>query len=250
MGHAVTNITYLSCPAKGCGAWQGREQRAREGRGEGRGDEPMHPQREALLTSARAAHGLLAAPETASRWTGPSALEGFSVGGLAAHINTILGTCRRGIGDPDTDEEPMPAEAFYTTFVITGSKDESNAAIVAHGEDRARHGPEATAARFADQLTLLEGELAEVPEGRVVRIFGLAPIGLDDFFLTRVVEFIVHSDDLAVSLGLPTPDLDPGCWELLMNHLLATARHRHGDLAVLRAMARRERDDVEALRVL
>jgi hypothetical protein len=32
--------------------------------------------------------------------------------------------------------------------------------------------------------------------------------------------------------------------------LVGAARHRHGDAAVLRALTRRERDDVGALRVL
>jgi hypothetical protein len=38
--------------------------------------------------------------------------------------------------------------------------------------------------------------------------------------------------------------------DLALNTLLAVARFRHGDVAALRAFSRRERDPVEALRVL
>jgi hypothetical protein len=32
----------------------------------------------------------------------------------------------------------------------------------------------------------------------------------DDFLLTFLVELVVHTDDLAVSVGIPTPDLPGG----------------------------------------
>jgi hypothetical protein len=59
---------------------------------------------------------------------------------------------------------------------------------------------------------------------------------------------VVHIDDLCVSLGRPTPTL-PGV-EVAISTLIDVAALRHGELSVLRALARRERDPDEVLRVI
>jgi hypothetical protein len=71
-----------------------------------------------------------------------------------------------------------------------------------------------------------------------------------EYLRTRLVEFAVHVDDLAVSVGVPTPDLGSAADDEAIDVLVGIARIRHGDVAVLRALARRERDDVQALRVI
>jgi hypothetical protein len=64
------------------------------------------------------------------------------------------------------------------------------------------------------------------------------------------VELVVHADDLAASVGVePTPP-QPAATAVAIDVLVGVARVRHGDMAVLRALARRERDTVRALRVL
>jgi hypothetical protein len=64
---------------------------------------------------------------------------------------------------------------------------------------------------------------------------------LDDYLVTRTIELAVHLDDLAVSIGVDTPSLDPRAIDLVTACLVKIARIRHGDVEVLRAMARRER---------
>ena len=51
------------------------------------------------------------------------------------------------------------------------------------------------------------------------------------------------------ALGVETPQLPIDAVDLAIDALVSTARHRHGDLNVLRALTRRERDEVNALRV-
>jgi hypothetical protein len=75
-------------------------------------------------------------------------------------------------------------------------------------------------------------------------------IRLDDYLATRLVELCVHTDDLAASLELPAPQLPEPATAAAICTLVDVARIRHGDAAVLRALARRERDAVSALRVL
>jgi hypothetical protein len=55
------------------------------------------------------------------------------------------------------------------------------------------------------------------------------------------VELVVHIDDLAGSVGLPTPDLPDLATDLVISCLAGVARRRHGDLEVVRALARHER---------
>ncbi|MFI9754601.1 hypothetical protein [Streptomyces collinus] len=56
-------------------------------------------------------------------------------------------------------------------------------------------------------------------------------------------------DDLALSVGAHcrTPE---ATFAIAVDVLVAAARDRHGDQAVLHALARRERDALQALRVL
>ena len=64
---------------------------------------------------------------------------------------------------------------------------------------------------------------------------------LDDFLLTRLVELSVHSDDLAVSVGVPTPELPDAVLSPVRHLLIDLAAQRHGDTVVLRALSRSER---------
>ncbi|MGN2635213.1 hypothetical protein ACTD5D_03275 [Nocardia takedensis] len=64
---------------------------------------------------------------------------------------------------------------------------------------------------------------------------------LDDFLLTRLLELVVHSDDLALSADLPTPPLPPHVYEPVLDLLTRLAVTRHGQTAVLRTLARAER---------
>ena len=73
---------------------------------------------------------------------------------------------------------------------------------------------------------------------------------VDEYLRTRVVELVVHADDLAASVGVAPMAPRPETGKIAIDALVDVARIRHGDLAVLRALARRERDPVGALRVL
>lgn len=60
---------------------------------------------------------------------------------------------------------------------------------------------------------------------------------------------VVHLDDLEASVGVPM-DLPAEAVEVAIGVLLEMARLRHPPMAVVRALARRERDEAQALRVL
>ena len=54
---------------------------------------------------------------------------------------------------------------------------------------------------------------------------------LDDLLLTRMMEIAVHSDDLAVSVDLPTPAFPPRVFTPVLGLLTALAVERHGQAA-------------------
>jgi hypothetical protein len=64
---------------------------------------------------------------------------------------------------------------------------------------------------------------------------------LDDFLTTRLMEIAVHSDDLAVSVGVPAPELPLAALDPVVVLLSRLALRRHGQAALLRALSRAER---------
>jgi hypothetical protein len=64
------------------------------------------------------------------------------------------------------------------------------------------------------------------------------------------MECVVHIDDLAASAAIETPTLPPFAVNVTIEALIEIARAHRGDLAVVRALSRRERDTVDALRVI
>jgi len=64
---------------------------------------------------------------------------------------------------------------------------------------------------------------------------------LDDFCRTRLIEVLLHLDDLAVSVGESRPETDPEGVAIVVDIIEGIARHLHGDWEVLYALARSER---------
>jgi hypothetical protein len=56
-----------------------------------------------------------------------------------------------------------------------------------------------------------------------------------------MLELIVHSDDLAHSVGVPTPQFPAEAVQTVVDVLTRIALRRHGQTAVLRALSRSER---------
>ncbi len=82
--------------------------------------------------------------------------------------------------------------------------DESNVRIRRFGEAAAADGVRALIERIESVLPVQRAALSDEPADRVISFVGI-PLLLNDFLLTRLVEFVVHSDDLAVSVGIRTP---------------------------------------------
>jgi hypothetical protein len=74
-----------------------------------------------------------------------------------------------------------------------------------------------------------------------IPLWGPWSLMLDDILTTRMMELAVHSDDLAVSVGIATPALPQSAVDTVIDLLSRLAVRRHGPTAVLRALSRAER---------
>jgi hypothetical protein len=204
--------------------------------------------RAAFLEAAAVARQVVAAAVVALRWEEPSALAEMSVGALAAHVVRAVTRVERALDDPEPADAVIISAAAYFAPVGPDLASGINVRVRATSAEEALVGHRALLGQMDRALNRLHLRLEDQPEGRLVSVRDGGVLRLDDYLATRIIELALHTDDLCLSVGLKTPDL-PGI-EVAIQALVAVAVHRHGDLAVLRALARRERDPDQVLRVI
>jgi hypothetical protein len=220
---------------------------------------PSELVRESFLAGAAEARGLIASREVASQWRAPAALEHLEVGAVAGHLAraafVVVGYLDASGPDPDSGvDRPDAADLvtadqyFEKILAAAGESDDAHAAIRARAADEAAAGQDALVARLDATLQSLDERFTSEPADRTVRVAGGLVLPLDEYLVTRMVELVVHSDDLATSVGLETPEFDALTMACVVGCMLAMVRARHGDIAVMRGFARRERDTINALR--
>jgi len=208
--------------------------------------------RVAFLDAADSALTLLRDPAVGARWDETSALTEFSVAGLAAHLAHQTLTVPRVLRTEAPDDPPVPLLGHYERVSWIGADldTEANTGIRRHAEQLAAGGAEELVTQVAVAIDQCRADLANEPADRVVRTpSGPWSLSLDDFLVTRMMEIAVHSDDLAVSVGVPTPDLPESVLAPVLSLLTGLAVRRHGQAALLRALTRAERapDRINAL---
>lgn len=204
----------------------------------------MNPIREAYLEAAASVVALLRSPAVAASWTAPSALADFDVNGLAGHLAWQVLCVPRALAAETSGAVPIALDEHYARapWLDAGIDHESNVGIRSFGEGLAADGVDDLAARTEAALAELRDALpAEAPDRRVLPPWVTWSLTLDDLLITRMMEIAVHGDDLAVSVGMPTPELSPAVLDPVLDLLTRLAVRRHGPTAVLRALSRAER---------
>jgi hypothetical protein len=201
--------------------------------------------RDAYLDAADTAAGLLAAPAVAAEWTRPSALSGFTVGGLANHLASQLSSVPPVLAaEVPADLEVATLLEHYSRVTWLGADLDSadNVRILRVGEGAAADGPDGLAGRVEAALTEVRAAVPAEPAGRTIKMLQYPwLLTMDDFLVTRMMEIAVHADDLAVSIGADTPALPPAVLDPVLALLTHLAVRRHGPVPVLRALSRAER---------
>lgn len=206
--------------------------------------------RAVTIDAAEKAADLVESSAVVDRWNEPSALDGMTVGGLAAHLVRATGATLAYLDRTDPHARPtgdLLTKADYFRHAIEAPIHERIKEVSA---DEAAAGPAAVAAaarRVADDLA---ERLPAEPTDRLIGALHGEMLTLDDFCRTRMIETLVHIDDLAHSVGLPTPEFDEFATGEVIDILTTIARGVHGDWAVIHALARAERAEAGVLPVL
>jgi hypothetical protein len=200
--------------------------------------------RDDFLATARSAADLLREPAIAAAWSAPSALEKFSVAGLAGHTAYQILSAQQALAEPVPKLPTISLLEHYgrVQWIDAGLDDEINVRIRHGGEEVAAGGPAALVQRVDAALKQLTDDLPTAADRPVrVPIWGSWTMLLDDLLVTRMMELVVHCDDLAVSVGIATPTLPQSAVDTVIDLLSRLAVRRHGQTAVLRALSRAER---------
>src|SRR5262249_6719336 len=153
----------------------------------------------------------------------------MSVGALARHLVSQWFNAVRLLRAP-VGSEPITAAEHYAraAWVTSGHDDEANADIRLGSEELAAEGVGGMRAL----VERLEPELGEVlgsdRSGPVLIPWQGWSLSGDDFLLTRLMEIVVHSDDLASSVGVPTPEFPDPAIVPVLGLLAGVAVRRHG----------------------
>ena len=184
---------------------------------------------------------LIASPATAERWDQLSALEGMTVGALAAHLVRAAGATIAYLDRTPPDRRPdgdlLTAVTYFHAAVDSPIHDQIK--DVSAAESAIGH--EATSLKCRQLAADLETRLAAEPAERLVTALGGRLLTLDDFCRTRLIEVLLHLDDLAVSTGQTRPTTDPEGAAIIIDICVDIARDRNGDWGVLYALTRAER---------
>lgn len=202
----------------------------------------------AFLSAVDLSLDLAARPEVRDAWGRESACAGMTVGGLAHHLLKQAGNTVRGLrATPDQAPAGAPVIALLehyarAAWVEAGPEDEVNVSIRDGENDGAQVGPDVVlelAGEWADDLPALLGASRD-PDTIFIPWQGWS-LTTEDFLTTRMMEFVVHGDDLADSVGLDTPTYPEGVLTPVLGLLTGVAVRRHGQTAVVRGLSRPQR---------
>lgn len=208
---------------------------------------------EVFLRTAGVAEDLVGDQEVERRWGDSSALQSYTVGGLAAHlaravltVDSYLQAAEPPQGWPRVD----PAGYFVSVLGDHEPVDSDlHRGVRRRADEAAADGPAAVRATMSAARERLRHQLEAEPPGRRVQVHDGLAIRLDDYLRTRLVELVVHSDDLAVSVDTDSLAISAEAYAVVARVLAGLAAAREGGLATMRSLARRERRP-EAVRAL
>lgn len=174
----------------------------------------------------------------AEHWSEPSSLPGWTIGGLTGHLVRGVATVARYLDQPTPPRGPeMDAVDYFDTLDLRG--EDFSQAVIQRGDEEAADGPVMVAERVAAWVDSLEERLPGLAVDRRVAALDAFALTLDEYLKTRLVELVVHHADLAVSLDVP--EMPAGARAIAIDVLVALARRRHGDRAIIDALTRAER---------
>ena len=167
----------------------------------------------------------------------PSVLPGWTVAELVTHLGMAMGPLARAQpGPPDAD--PLTFSAYVTTYPDSADDIAERTRRLASDN---RDGPLPAVERMVEDALAQLGVLHDLGADPVVTS-RRGPVALSTLVLTRLLELVVHGDDLARSVGGMTPGtlgpLEPGALLVVAEALRACLAETGGpDLEVADPLA-------------
>lgn len=198
---------------------------------------------DAFLTGGRIALDLLDRDEVAANWDAPSVLDRMTVGMLACHLGRQFVRAEEILPTPASGEPLAEVDEHYrrAAWVVAPDLDDPSQDRSIDETDAAL-GVVAMRERSRSALDSVAGLLDRGEAHDIVTIPWQGwSLRRPDFLLTRSVEIVTHTDDLARSIQLPTPAFPPEVYHPVAHLLVRLAAERHGQAAVTSALTRQER---------
>lgn len=196
----------------------------------------------AFLAAVQESWELASAPQVREAWQRESACAGMSVGGLTHHLLGQARSASRLLEAPPGEDEPIALLEHYSRAAWVQPGAEVNVSIRDSDNAAAEQGSDAVLGEARAAIETLPGLLARPRDPDTVHIPWQGwSLSTPDFLTTRMMEMVVHGDDLAASVGLPTPTYPDDVVAPVLALLTSVAVRRHGQTALVRALARPQR---------
>ena len=200
---------------------------------------------ELYLAGARTVREAVTHRAVVAAWDQPSVLEEQTVGSLAGHLartGTWIVDEFLGAGEPDRPIDFADVASFYVTL-LPAADDPIHEGIRQRGAALAAQGPEALAAKIDERMPAIAEQLAAMPADRTLAVTGGNVMTIEQYLVTRIVEQVVHLDDLARSVANEPWTLAPEAYALAARVALDVALLRHEPRLVVRGLYRRGHAD-------
>lgn len=194
-----------------------------------------------VIEAMDAAAGLIGDDVVSERWDKPSALEGMSVGALSAHLVRAAGATIAYLDRTDPSAKPADELLTAVTYFHAAVDSPIHDRIKEVSADEAGIGHTETAEKARALAADLRARLLAEPSDRLVAALGDRMLTLDDFCRTRLIEILLHMDDLAVSVDRVRPDTDPDGLAIVADIVIGIARDNRGSWELLYNLTRGER---------
>lgn len=199
--------------------------------------------RAVVPATAALAVDLASSPPVLAAWDQPSAAQGMSVGAMTQHLLSQLGYLVElsDVAVPPDVEVIGVLEHYRRAAWANSSLDEEvNTTIRDRANEAAADGPDDLLEQARQRLALLPDAVNRFGDLVYLDWQGWA-LSADAFLITRLMEIIVHSDDIAASVGSPLPDFPTAAFDAVTGLLTAVATQRYGQAALIHALSRPQR---------